>query len=291
MKKALIYQIAFCLSLLAAGQDVVVKVECPSVVTAGQQFTVMWTVNSGGGEFSAPSFNGFYKLMGPQTSYSSNTQIINGRMSSETSYSYVYYLQAVNEGKYLISPAVFKLKNKTFASDSVRIEVIGSSSQKQSASSAGRANKNNSEVESSGNDIFVNLTLDRKELYLGEYIVATVKIYTRVNISGINEIKFPPFDGFLKTDLATPPLTSLKQENVNGTVYGTGVVQQFLLYPQVTGEINIDPVQLSVLTQQKSNQSDPFFGDFFTTYSDNTKNGSKQGSSSESETSAWNPAG
>ena len=49
---------------------------------------------------------------------------------------------------------------------------------------------------------------------------------------------------FLNLIIETPPLTSLKQENVNGTIYGTGVVQQFLLYPQVTGEITIDPVQI-----------------------------------------------
>ena len=51
-----------------------------------------------------------------------------------------------------------------------------------------------------GSDIFVNLSLNRKEVYLGEHIVATVKLFTRVNISGINEIKFPSFNGFLKSD-------------------------------------------------------------------------------------------
>jgi len=44
--------------------------------------------------------------------------------------------------------------------------------------------------------IFLNLSLNRKEAYLGEHIVATVKIYTRVNLSGINEIKYPPFTVF-----------------------------------------------------------------------------------------------
>ncbi len=44
------------------------------------------------------------------------------------------------------------------------------------------------------------------------------------------------------------------------------MIQQFLLYPQVTGEITIDPVQITVLVQQKSGISDPFFGDFFSTY-------------------------
>jgi hypothetical protein len=70
MEKSLLYYLLFLLSFSVKGQDVFVKAEYPSVVNAGEQFTVMWTVNSGGGEFSAPAFTGFYKLMGPETSYS-----------------------------------------------------------------------------------------------------------------------------------------------------------------------------------------------------------------------------
>jgi hypothetical protein len=266
MKKVILYNVIFLLSLSAAGQDVILNVEYPSVVTAGQQFNITYTVNSGGGEFSAPAFEGFYKLMGPQTSYSSSTQIINGKMSRETSYSYIYFLQAMKEGKYVVSPATFTLKNKTYSSDSMRIEVVGNGSQKQNVSATSNSASENSGLESSGGDLFVNLSLNRKEVYLGEYIVATVKLFTKVNISGINEIKFPTFNGFLKSDLETPPLTSLKQENINGSVYGTGVIQQFLLFPQVTGDINIESVQITVLIQQKTGQSDAFFGDFFAQY-------------------------
>jgi len=267
MKKALLYQLIFLMSYSVSGQDIYVKAEYPGVVKTGEQFTIMWTVNSGGGEFSAPSFNGLYKLMGPQTSYSSSTQILNGKMSNSTSYSYVYYLQAVKEGKYAIAPATFTLKNKTYSSDSIHIEALGGTFQKQNAATGSNNPVNDSDVESSGNDLFINLSVDHKEVYLGEPIVATVKIYSRVNIAGINEINYPSFNSFLKSDINTPPLTSLRQENINGTIYGSGVVQQFLLYPQVTGEINIDPVKISVLLQQKvGGQSDPFFGDFFSSY-------------------------
>jgi hypothetical protein len=266
MKKILLlFNLIFFISLFVSGQDVVLNVEYPSVVNTGQQFNVTWTVNAGGGEFSPPSFSGFYKLMGPQTSYSSSTQIINGKMSSQVTYSYTYYLQATNAGKYVIPPATFKLKNKEYHSDSMNIEVTGSP-QQQTGSSGNKASTENSVAEYNGSEIFVNLSLDRKEVFLGEHITTTVKLFTRVNLSGINEIKYPSFNGFLKTDIATPPLTSLRQEEVNGNMYGTGVVQQFLLYPQVTGEIIIDPVQLTVLIQQKSGQSDPVFGDFFTSY-------------------------
>jgi hypothetical protein len=268
MKKALLYQLIFLISLSVSGQDVFVKAEYPAAVNAGEQFTVMWTVNAGGGEFTAPPFNGFYKLMGPQTSYSSSTQIINGKVSNETSYSYVYYLQGIREGKFVIPPATFTLKNKTYSSDSMRIEVVGSNAKKQTVTSGNNSSDEAADVEPAGRGLIINLSVNRKEVYLGEPVVATVKIYSRVNIAGINEIKYPDFNSFLRSDIETPPLTSLRQENVNGTIYGSGVIQQFLLYPQVTGEIKIDPVQISVLVQQKTRggASDPFFGDFFSTY-------------------------
>lgn len=255
------------LPLRLASQDISVVADYPEVVRVGEQFTISWTINSGGGEFVPPSFEGFYKLMGPQTSYSSSTQIINGKMTRETTYSYVYYLQAVKSGKFVLPPATFIHKNRTFSADSVRIEVIGTGSTQPAANAPGTSVSEAGEpVRETRDDIFLNLSVNKKEVFIGEHIVATVKIYTKVDISGINEIKYPGFEGFLRTDLNTPPLTSLKRENVNGTIYGTGVVQQFLLYPQVSGEITIDPVQITALVQQRSGQSDPFFGDFFSTY-------------------------
>ncbi len=264
-KYIILTMVAILLSHFAEGQEISVVEEYPAVVQAGEQFSVSWTINSGEGEFSEPPFTGFYKLMGPQTSFSSSTQIINGKISRETSYTYVYYMQALKEGRFVIPPAAIKVKNKTYYSDSLRIQVVGSSKVQQNVQGAGR-NITEDQVEETGDDIFVNLTLDKRDVFIGENIGVTVKLYTRVDISGINEIKYPGFEGFLKTDLETPPLTSLQRESVNGTIYGTGVVQRFLLYPQIPGEITIDPVQISVLIRQKTGQSDPFFGDFFSTY-------------------------
>jgi len=266
MKKLRLIPVLFILIFFrTAAQDISVVADYPEVVATGQQFAVSWTINSGGGDFIEPSFTGLYKLMGPQTSYSSSTQIINGKISRETTYTYVYYLQAMTPGKYVIPPAGYKYKNKTYYSDSLRIEVTGNGTAQQGVAGRSGQNVQNEDV-ASDDDIFVNLILDKKEVFLGQHIVATVKIYSRVDISGINEIKYPGFEGFLKTDLETPQLTSLRRENINGRLYGTGIVQQFLLYPQKPGEITIDPVQISVLIQQKSGQSDPFFGDFFQTY-------------------------
>jgi hypothetical protein len=266
MKNWYLYLLLILLPVKLSGQDLTLKAEYPKVVTVGEQFTVMWTLNSGGGEFSAPPFDGFYKLMGPQTSYSSNTQIINGRMSQETSYSYVFYLQAMSEGKYVIPPASVRVKNKDYKSDSIYIEVIKDASNRQSNQNNDANNPSTLNEQVPGTDLFIKLILDRKEVYIGEHIIASVKLYTRMDLAGINEVKFPAFNGFLKENLETPSLSSLQRENVNGTIFGTGIVQQFILYPQITGEINIEPVEITALIQQKTSERDPFFGDLFPSY-------------------------
>lgn len=268
MKKLLIYYLLLLITRSLSGQDITVEAEYPRTVQSGEQFAIQWRVNSRGGDFTAPSFAGFIKLMGPQTSYSSSTQIINGRVTHETSESYLYYLQAVDEGIFILPPASVTIKNKTYYSDSVRIEVSGGQAPPAAwqHGSAGTQQQTTSQSSPPEGQISLDLSVNRKEVFIGEPVSVTVKLYTRVDISGINEIKYPSFTGFLKTDLETPPLSSLRQENINGTVYGTGVLQQFLLYPQITGKITIDPVQITALVRQRSGRSDPFFGDFFSTY-------------------------
>ncbi len=265
MKRFILYIILIVLPLIADAQDdIQVTTEYPSVVSNGQQFSISYSVNAGGGEFSVPSFAGFYKIMGPQTSYNQSTQIVNNKISRQVSYSYVYYLQATSEGTFVVPPAVFELKGKEYKSDSLRIEVVANAS--QAAASSRNNNSGNSGVNSSSGDLFVNLGVNRKEMYVGEPVMVTVKIFTKVDLQGINEIKYPSFNNFLRTDIETQPLTSLQQENVNGSIFGTGVIQQFLLYPQIAGDITIDPVQLTVLVQQRASNPDPFFGDFFSSY-------------------------
>jgi len=114
--------------------------------------------------------------------------------------------------------------------------------------------------------MYVKVILSKREVYLGEPIAATIKLFTRVDISGINEVKYPSFNGFLKEEIPTPQLTSLEPENVNGTIYGTGVFQKFLLYPQKSGDLTIDPVQITLLIRQRSGINDPFFGDVFQSF-------------------------
>ncbi len=266
MRKLIIIliQLLLCYNLFA--QDVTLTADAPSVVAVGEQFMVRWTANSRGGEFVAPEIKDFYVLSGPQTSFSQSTQIINGKVTSNISNTYTFYLQATKEGKFTIPAARYRLKNDEYISEAVEIEVVSEGQAvNRSADQAARPEGEAGQGVSSS-DLYVRLLVNKREVYIGEHLVASLKIYSRVNLSGIQEIEYPDFQSFLKEDLQTPPLRNLERENVNGSIYGTGVLQRFLLYPQRTGTISIEPANLTVLLQQQSRSNDPFFGDFFSSF-------------------------
>ncbi|MEA1885922.1 MAG: BatD family protein, partial [Bacteroidota bacterium] len=266
MKKISIILIPLFVFFSCKAQDISISAEAPSVVAVGEQFRISWTANSRGGEFVGPDINNFYVLSGPQTSFSQSTQIINGKVTSTISNTYTYYVQATREGKFIIPPAKYILKKDEYLSKPIEIEVVREEGKVNRSENRDTISEDETQEGVSSSDLYVRLLLNKKNVYLGEHIVASLKIYSRVNLSGIQEIEYPDFKSFLKEDLETPPLRTLERENVNGSIYGTGILQRFLLYPQRTGTISIDPANLTVLLQQQSRSNDPFFGDFFSTF-------------------------
>ena len=106
--------------------------------------------------------------------------------------------------------------------------------------------------------------VDKKTAYFGEAIIATVKIFSRVNLAQVGNAVPPSFAGFFKNDMETQPLNALVRENVNGQIYSTGVLQRFVLYPQKSGEIAIEPYKIDCIVQQVArNRNGSLLDDFF----------------------------
>lgn len=264
--KQLFFTLSILYSCILTAQDITLNVQGPAVVAAGEQFRITWVANTRGGNFEAPDFGDFYKLSGPQTSFNQSTQIINGKVHSEISNSFTFFLQAGNEGKFTIPAAKYIYKKKEYLSEPFAIEVVKENQNTTRATGQQGNQPAQQQNNVSSNDLFVRLLVSDRDVYAGEHILASLKLYSRVELSGIQEIKYPDFNSFLKEDLETPPLRTLERENVNGQIYGTGILQRFLLYPQKAGKIVIDPAQLTVLLQQQTKSNDPFFGDFFSSF-------------------------
>ncbi len=240
----------------------------PNVVELGEQFRLTYSSNAKGKNIQLPALDGFRVLVGPSTSSNMSTQIINGKITSNSSYSYTYVLLAEKEGKFTVKPANITVKGNKINSNSLAIEVVKvNKSQQQSGNNQSRNNAGSQKI--TQENLFVKVKLDRKSVYMGEHVVATIKVYTRLTIAGFGDSKFPSFNGFLSQEVPTPGQISLQRENINGVIYNTGVIRKLILFPQHTGEITIDPFELEcIVRQQRANRRNGFFDDFFDNHQD-----------------------
>ena len=239
-------------SLTVYSQNIQFVASAPKVVETGEQFEVTYTITAQASSFTAPEFKGFNLLGGPSTSSSSSVQFVNGKVSQSSSYSYTYYFMANTAGTFNIEPAKAKVDGKIYSSNSLSIQVAGGTQAQAGNQQAksGQASNNQDVVAESGNeDIFVRVLVDKNTLYQGEHIIASIKLYSRLNISQIENVEYPSFNGFFRQDIETPPLRQLEKEAINGQVYGTGVIQKMVLFPQKNGEITIDPFSLQAVVQ------------------------------------------
>jgi len=252
----------------AFSQDVTFKASAPEVVELGQQFRLIYTVNAKAENFSSPAIDGISVLAGPSTSQSSNVSIINGKVTQNFELRYTYIVQANREGEFTIPPAEVVVDKKTYKSNPIKIEVIkGGSKPNQSRAAAtgitqSEETSNISQI--SNNDLYIKIFVSKTKVHQEEHLIATIKLFSKLNITRLDNAKLPSLQGFIAQDLEVPQLTSLNRERINDEIYLTGVLKKYILYPQKTGELTIDPFELDVYYQKPNNRrSRSMFDDFF----------------------------
>ncbi len=241
-------------------ENVSFTASAPPAVVVGNQFRLTYTLTADGRDLRAPSFSNFRHLAGPSTSSSSSVSVVNGKMTKEISNAYTYILMAEQEGTYTIAPASIKVKGKTYTSNSLTIKVL-----KEDSPAAAQTQKKTKGI--SSEDVFLRTTISKRRVYQQEYLVSTVKLYTRLTIGGVDNVEFPDYNGFLAYDLIKPSQINYKVENINGRNYNTAILRQTLLYPQRSGKLTIGQAHLDAIIRIRSNRGQQdFFDDFFSTY-------------------------
>jgi len=229
------------LSLPVFAQQVSFTMEAPKIVELGEQFRLAFTLNASGQSLKLPELTDFDVLMGPSTSQSSSYQIINGVSSQSVSFSYLFVLRAKKEGRFPISAASIIVNGNHYTSNTLTIEVVKGSS-KPSGGGVDAPTATPGSVPKS--DLFVKVIVDRHSLYKGDHAMATIKIYSKVNLNGFEDITLPNFEGFWSQDVVLPQQISLQRETYNGEIYNVGTLKKTLLFPQQTGVITIGKVKI-----------------------------------------------
>lgn len=276
MRKLLLTAIAVLYASVAFGQADI-KVEAPNVVAADEQFNVTFIIEGEDNptDFQWSSGGDFQVLWGPQPGRSASIQVINGKRTKSVQTTYTYVLRPRASGKFSIPQASAKIKGKVITSRAVSIQVAAagaasssSSSQAQSSQQSGQSQQ----ARSAGiqdSDIFLKMDLSRRKMVVGEPIIATLKLYQRVNIGGFENVTFPTFNGFWSQEIEAPTNIEFTREVYDGQIYNSALLRKFVIIPQQEGQVKIDPAEMVCLVNIRVSPSgtsifDGFFDDYRT---------------------------
>lgn len=266
MKIKLIYLLSLLFvlgpSISAQNNDVSFKTICKKQVIVGEQFQVSYELNEEGKDFKAPNFINFEIIGGPFSSTSSSVQIINGSVTKTKTVTYSFYLRAIKEGKFDIPSATITVGRNKIKSESCEINVVADTRSGNGNSTSGGTG---GQVSSGNKEVFLEAIPSKTKVYLGEQILLTYKIFFTIRISSpLSVSKSPSYSGFWTKDI-TNNNGSLQPSSIirNGQQYKVATIQEIVLFPQKSGTLTIDPLDINCIAQikQQRNRSqsyDPF---------------------------------
>ena len=269
MRKIVVFA-AVCISALSALGQTKMTVEAPRVVTVGTPFNMVFSVNALASlsDFSPPLLDAFIVRAGPSLYTSQGINIVNGKQTSSVSTRYTFTVEAKQEGAITIGSGSVVVEGKTIKNEPVTIEAI-----KGEAPPQGGSTVPNERTQSTGGvsdqDLFMRLELNKTNVVRGEPITASLKLYTNVQIEGFSDWRFPTFNGFWSQETEAPQSVNFIEENVGGRIYHVALLRRYVLLPQQTGSIRIEPAEMVCSVRirggsQSRNMFDIFFDNFQT---------------------------
>ncbi len=233
----------------------------PSQVAVGEQFRLSYTVNTDDVKsFRAGNIpDEFEVLMGPSTSTQSSYQLVNGHMSSSSSVTYTYILLAKKNGTFTIPAAQAQVGSKTINSNEIRIKVSGQAQSGQGGRQQSRPGEDVRPAGSSisGSDLFIKVSASKQRVREQEPILLTYKVYTLVGLTQLSG-KMADLKSFYTREVPLPQEKSFKVETFNGRQYRTVTWQQYVMFPQATGKLEIPSITYEGLVVQQNRNIDPF---------------------------------
>ena len=240
-------------------------VSAPSRVAAGENFRVAYTISARDvEEFRLGGVQeGLEVIAGPYTSSQSSYQMINGHTSSSSSVTITYTLYAAKNGNFTIGASHAIVAGKKVSFHPVKIAVSGHAPRNaQGAPSMHgqddydqpRMRQAGSQI--SGSDLFIKVSANKKHVTEQEPILLTYKVYTQVDLTQL-EGKMPDLKGFHTQEVPLPQQKQFHSEMVNGKPYKCVTWSQYVMYPQMTGKLEIPSITFKGIVVQQNRNVDP----------------------------------
>jgi len=195
-------------------------------------------------EISNLNFSDWEVISGPNRSSSSNISWINGKMekSSTNIIEWSLFSLKTNPQKVIIPSINISFNDSTVKSKPIIINI----------SERKKTDKNI--------QFFIEASVNNKNPYRGEQIVLSYTLYTKVDISSIDE-KLPIFKGFWTEELFNPNGNiKLKEIQKNDQSYYSATIKKVALFPTKSGDLKISPMVTQIGVKDRRKNTFSVFG-------------------------------
>lgn len=237
----------------------------PSTVRVGEKFQLTYSANAKASGIRLGDTDAIDILMGPSVSQSSSISVTNGQMTQTVDYSFTYIVKAKKEGKITIPLASVSVNGQQIQSNAVTINVIEANANVPSNQGTQQgSDSRTSQSTGSGNDLIVVQSVNRSSVYEGEPITLTTKVFTRVQLQELSDVKQPELTQFVSSNIDNIQRPQWQQEMRDGVLYQSAVFSRQLLVPQKSGKITISPIEYEFVVKERTrNMGGSIFDDFF----------------------------
>jgi hypothetical protein len=245
MRSIFLILLLFSASIAEAQLEFKASVE-PTAARVGEQVKLLLVAKGAASGVQTPvmpSLSGLELVGGPFRS--TELQVINGRMTGSTTYTYV--LRASNPGTGKIGPSTLTFKGKQFATQPIEIQITDAGEPAKPTAPKGQSE-----------DVFIRARTDKKKTYQNDRVILTYSIYFRSSITSPEIIRLPRTAGFWAEEVPLPRDLPVREEVVGGVQYRVAVFKQMALFPTQTGKLTVEPLALRIQVEVKSRRRDPF---------------------------------
>lgn len=232
---------ALLLSSSVFGQNIELTASCSRTsVDLNEPFRVTFATNSRKGDIQPPNFKKFIVVNGPFQS--SQTQIINGRVSSQRSLT--YEIVAQQEGEFMLPTASILVDGKLIESNRLKISVKAGTKRKNTLSQKAKESFN------------VSILASKKSVYVGEPVILKFRATLLDPVRDLSILQAPNFENVLQKQLE---FKQQSQREVIGNKVATVLdFDKRLILPNKPGTLGGQELKISGQVQVPTGRRDFF---------------------------------
>jgi hypothetical protein len=232
-------------------------------------FRLTITSSAGGADDIRPGVTDDFEILSRSTSTQMSFSMGTGSPGMRKTTRYTLILRANKTGKVMIPPSELRVNGKVYRTEAITMTVKKGHLGNAPPPQAQRGSRlpgfpgfpgfpdgdedsafpfPDMDIPRSDSDLFLQAALDKDEVYVGEQVVFSIYLMSRVDLTSVDQLTLPKLDGVWTEEIDSPTQLAGEQRIVDGVPYRAYLLKRRALFPMKPGTLDIGRVEADVTT-------------------------------------------